>query len=157
MTADDKPSALVAFLLTAEDGTTGVPNSGDILRSSTPQFQPLVQDVRRSLENQLPSYMSPARSLPLSYLPKSLTGKTNRKYLCETAGRLPPTPTDEVTRIIIPRGLISEPVRIIREVIGDVFQLDMKAVCLDSNFFHLGGNSLAAIKLVSSVKRLGWA
>ncbi|KAE8334652.1 hypothetical protein BDV24DRAFT_169985 [Aspergillus arachidicola] len=85
-TADDKPSALVAFLLTAEDGTTGVPNSGDILRSSTPQFQSLVQDVRRSLENQLPSYITPARFLPLSYLPKSLTGKTDRKYLHETAG-----------------------------------------------------------------------
>lgn len=119
MTADDKPSALVAFLLTAEDGTTGVPNSGDILRSSTPQFQPLVQDVRRSLENQLPSYMTPARFLPLCYLPKSLTGKTDKKYFRETAGRLPPMPTDEVTRIIVSRGPASEPVRIIREVVGD--------------------------------------
>ncbi|KOC15626.1 hypothetical protein AFLA70_281g001200 [Aspergillus flavus AF70] len=156
VTADDKPSALVAFILTAEDGTTGVPNSSDILRTSTPQFQSLVHDVRRSLESQLPSYMTPARFLPLCYLPKSLTGKTDRKYLRETAGRLPPMPTDEVTRIIVPRGPVSEPVRIIREVIGDVLQLDMKAVCLDSNFFHLGGNSLAAIKLISSVKRLEW-
>ncbi|KJK63823.1 AMP-binding enzyme [Aspergillus parasiticus SU-1] len=37
----------------SEDGTTGVPNSGDILRSSTPKFQSLVQDIRHELENQL--------------------------------------------------------------------------------------------------------
>ncbi|KAB8212094.1 hypothetical protein BDV34DRAFT_234022 [Aspergillus parasiticus] len=156
VTADDKPSALVAFLLTSEDGTTGVPNSGDILRSSTPQFQSLVQDIRRSLENQLPSYMIPARLLPLSYVPKSSSGRTDRKYLRETAGRLPPTPTDEVTGITVPRGPVSEPERIIQEVVGDVLQLDMKAVGLDSNFFHLGGNSVAAIKLISRLKGLGW-
>ncbi|GMF76463.1 unnamed protein product [Aspergillus oryzae] len=156
VTVDDKPSALVAFLLTAEDGTTGVPNSGDILRSSTPQFRPLVQDVRRSLENQVSSYMTPARFLPLSYVPKSLTGKTDRKYLRETAGRLPLTPTDEVTGIIVQRAPVSEPERILQEVVGDVLQLNMNAVGLDSNLFHLGGNSLAAIKLISRLRRLGW-
>ncbi|KAE8310622.1 hypothetical protein BDV41DRAFT_566390 [Aspergillus transmontanensis] len=107
VTADDKPSALVAFLLTTEAGTTGVPNSGDIFRN-----------IRRSLENQLPPYMIPARFPPLSYIPKSLTGKTDRKYLRETAGRLPPAPTDEVTGIIVPRGPVYEP----------------KPVGLDSNF-----------------------
>ncbi|KAB8215332.1 hypothetical protein BDV33DRAFT_208406 [Aspergillus novoparasiticus] len=156
VTADDKPSALVAFLLTLEDGTTGIPNSGDILRSSTPQFQSLVQGIRREIENQLPSYMIPARFPPLSYVPKSWTGKTDRKYLRETAGRLPPTPTDEVTGIIVPRGPVSEPERILQEVVGDVLELGIKAVGLDSNFFHLGGNSLAAIKLVRRPKRLGW-
>ncbi|KAB8275407.1 hypothetical protein BDV30DRAFT_225168 [Aspergillus minisclerotigenes] len=156
VTTDDKPSALVAFLLTAEDSTTGVPNSGDILRSSIQQFQSLVQDIRHSLENQLPLYMIPARFLPLSYVPKSLTGKTDRKYLRETAGRIPPTPTNEGTGIIVPREPVSEPERILQKVVGDVLQLDMKAVGLDSNFFHLGGNSLAAINLVSRLKRLGW-
>ncbi|KAE8332933.1 hypothetical protein BDV39DRAFT_188979 [Aspergillus sergii] len=156
VTADDKPSAMVAFLLTTQDGTTGVPNSGDILRSSTPQFQSLVQDIGHSLENQLPSYMIPERFLPLSYVPKCLTGKTDRKYLRETAGSLPPTSTDEVTRIIVPRAPVSEPERILQEVVGDVLQLDIKAVGLDSNFFHLGGNSLTAIKLISRLKRRGW-
>ncbi|OGM49538.1 hypothetical protein ABOM_001685 [Aspergillus bombycis] len=154
--AVDRPPALVAFLLTTEEDTADVPDCGGILRSLTPRFQSLVQHIRQSLKSELPSYMIPTRFLPLDHVPKASTGKADRRQLREAAASLPLTSMDDVAEKVVSRLPVTEAERILQELVEDVLQLSKDAVSMESNFFHLGGDSLTAIRLISRIKRLGW-
>jgi amino acid adenylation domain-containing protein len=101
-----------------------------------------VDSVREPLRKRLPDYMAPAHFEVLEALPRTATGKVDRKALPapasegqETGGYL--APRDEVERQIA---------ALWEDVLG------IRPVGLRDDFFHLGGHSLLAVRLLSRLE-----
>ena len=100
--------------------------------------------VRKSIEQQLPDFMHPSAYVWLIELPKTTSGKVDRKNLpkpdfkrpeLNTLYKLPVTPAEKnITRIWMELLLLDK-------------------IGADDNFFELGGNSLLALKAVAALKQ----
>ncbi|MCU1263127.1 MAG: cyclohexanecarboxylate-CoA ligase, partial [Bryobacterales bacterium] len=101
------------------------------------------EQLRRSLERQLPDYIIPSRFVFLDALPLSANGKVDRRAL--------PAPEDihepERTSVIAPRTQTEE---MIANIFAEVLRLDWVGV--EDNFFHLGGHSLLATQVISRIR-----
>ncbi|QDK79695.1 amino acid adenylation domain-containing protein [Spirosoma sp. KCTC 42546] len=100
--------------------------------------------IRTQLEQQLPDYMMPSAFVWLDELPKTSSGKVDKKQL--------PAPERKRPELDIAyRKPKSELEQTIARIWIDLLQVDK--VGLDDNFFELGGNSLLAQKTVASLKQ----
>ncbi|MFD2933948.1 amino acid adenylation domain-containing protein [Spirosoma flavum] len=100
--------------------------------------------VRRELEQQLPEYMMPSAFVWMDELPKTSSGKVDKKQLPEPSRNRP-----ELT--IAYRKPKSKLEQTIASVWSNLLRVDK--VGLDDNFFELGGNSLLAQKTVAALKQ----
>ncbi|KAA0024935.1 non-ribosomal peptide synthetase [Antrihabitans cavernicola] len=94
--------------------------------------------VRQDVATALPPYMVPSSLTVLSALPRTTSGKVDRKSL--------PEPVFEVRSFRAPTNPIEETVA---SVFGELLGIDR--VGLDDDFFALGGNSLSATRAVSRI------
>lgn len=98
--------------------------------------------LRGYLQEQLPDYMVPAALLTLDALPLTPNGKVDRRALpapvftTAAPGILPGTPVEEI----------------LRDLFAEVLGLPRRDVYADSDFFALGGHSLAAARLVARLR-----
>jgi Phosphopantetheine attachment site/AMP-binding enzyme C-terminal domain len=101
---------------------------------------PSVSELRRALEQNLPTYMLPSRFVLLDALPLTFNGKIDRKAL-----PVPDNCRPEMdTSFVAPRTPIEEKVAgMWSEVLG------VAPVGVQDNFFELGGNSLLATQIIS--------
>jgi amino acid adenylation domain-containing protein len=100
--------------------------------------------VRKSMEHQLPDFMLPAAYIWLKELPKTTSGKVDRKAL--------PQPSLQRPELSV---LYKAPSTIIEKNITTVWMqlLQLDKIGLDDDFFQLGGNSLLALKTVAELKQ----
>jgi len=100
--------------------------------------------VRTSIEQQLPDFMHPSAYVWLSELPKTTSGKVDRKNL--------PKPDFKRPELDVLYKAPSSPAgKNITGVWMELLLLDKIGV--DDNFFQLGGNSLVALKSVAALKQ----
>ncbi|WP_433472859.1 amino acid adenylation domain-containing protein [Spirillospora sp. CA-142024] len=128
-----------------------VANVAVVAREDTPGVRTLVayavtpstDGLREFVKERLPEYMVPAAFVRLDTLPAGPNGKLDRRALPApdygeaAAGRDPRTPEEE--RLC---GIVAE-------VLG------LDRVGADVSFFDLGGDSLAALRLVTRARRAG--
>ncbi|KAL6855594.1 NRPS [Amphichorda felina] len=124
--------------------------------SYTLSSQPLIQQVKRKVREQLqerlqahlPSYMIPRAVHVLDTMPVNENGKVDRRSLAETvksrvpsrtSGQQPTTKTEKELQALWVQVLNVEPA-----VVG-----------LDDSFFSVGGDSLAAMRLVGEAHKIG--
>ncbi|MTE17476.1 amino acid adenylation domain-containing protein [Nocardia aurantiaca] len=103
-----------------------------------------VAAIERDLEGTLPRYMNPAAIVRIDEMPRTPTGKIDRKALQQrvfdadaAGGRPPSTHTEQV----------------VARLFADVLHLD--TVSADSNFFMLGGDSIVSMRLVALARSAG--
>jgi amino acid adenylation domain-containing protein len=99
------------------------------------------EDLRAYLANLLPEYMLPSAWVELDALPLSPHGKVDRKALPAQTSRGTATANT---------GWRTETERELAQAWREV--LDVPNVGRDDNFFHLGGHSLTALKLLARVR-----
>lgn len=98
--------------------------------------------LRQHASQFLPDYMQPAFYVRLDSLPAGATGKIDRKALPAVAGKASANPPHA--------GLEQEIAQIWEEL------LRYRGIGRDDNFFHVGGNSLLAVRMQAEVhKKLG--
>ncbi|MGW7573424.1 non-ribosomal peptide synthase/polyketide synthase [Streptomyces sp. NPDC054765] len=108
---------------------------------------PPAEELRVRLRRTLPDYMVPAVFVPLARIPRTSSGKTDRRAL-----PAPPVQPEAGTRYIAPRtGTETCLAGIWTEVLG------VPRVGVEDNFFALGGDSILSIQIVSRARRAGLA
>ncbi len=104
---------------------------------------PRARDLRRALRPSLPSFMVPSTFLVVAELPRLSSGKADRTLLREVAAKAAPEPVPS-----------SPPVGEVEEKLAGIFAkvLDLDSVGRDDDFFDLGGDSISAVELITSVE-----
>jgi amino acid adenylation domain-containing protein len=132
---------IAAAVVALNDDSTGVPRLVAYLLQST-RVRPSTADVRSALERQLPSNMVPKYIVWLDKLPLTPNGKLDRKAL--------PAPTPEETQTLDNHP----PYTLLEREIAEIWQeiLQVSQIGVRSDFFDLGGDSLALVSLFASVE-----
>jgi amino acid adenylation domain-containing protein len=122
----------------------------------------LPEDLRNKLSEAnegivkvLPRYMIPTTYIPVNILPVLISGKTDRKRLRQFGidvdlqnldrAAAPPTESRELNDLELR----------LRQVWSTTLKLDEGIIGANDNFFVLGGDSLAAMKMVSACREQG--
>ena len=109
----------------------------------------------------LTAYMRPKVVIPVGRFPKIASGKINRKQLREWLDDLS---TADLTRYasdgvgashdIVPVTTYEE--KVVEETWAEIFGIERTSIGASATFFSLGGDSIAAINLVSLIKKAGF-
>lgn len=113
--------------------------------------------VLQELAETLPAYMVPSAVLPVRQIPKTASCKTDRKLLRQAAGSLSSEQLmayHESTKTLSPST--SEEC-LMQDLWAEVLRLPHHVIGADANFFHLGGDSVSAMRLVSVARSRGRA
>lgn len=98
-----------------------------------------VAQLREHLAAELPAYMLPQHFVELEAMPLTASGKIDRKAL--------PSP------VAVPRSEGKPPVSHTERRIAAIWRdvLGVERVCVDDNFFDLGGHSLLSMKVIARI------
>src|SRR6185312_3757306 len=108
---------------------------------------PLADELRVRLRRTLPDYMVPAAFVTLDRIPRTTSGKTDRRAL-----PAPAVQADSGTEYVAPQSGTEEQLAAIwAEVLGT------GRVGAHDNFFALGGDSILSIQIVSRARAAGIA
>ncbi|MCJ1432601.1 hypothetical protein MMC27_001958 [Xylographa pallens] len=141
--------------------TVGVDRSGDgsleDIASSKAQLDrldSLTAGIESKMSTVLPSYMVPSVFIPISSIPLTVSGKTNRRKLQQLAAGL------SLNQIATFRNLKTEhikPSTAMEKRLHDLWKVLLKIpdIGIDDNFFELGGDSITAMRLVASARKAG--
>ncbi|GAQ02833.1 nonribosomal peptide synthetase 12 [Aspergillus lentulus] len=154
--ADD--AFLVAFVHPmADDHESPAAGTGSLLRQPhSQQFQESVRAAISTLREALPSYMVPTAFLPLAWVPKSPTGKTDRKRLIELAASLSQSELDVYSGTNATRRTPSTPLEAqLQDLVARVLKRSPGSIALDEDLFHIGLDSLRAMTLASLAAKEG--
>jgi bacitracin synthase 3 len=100
-----------------------------------------LEELRAFLVRSLPDYMIPHYLVAIDNMPLNSNGKIARDKLPEVD-----TSLERKTEFIAP---LNELQHMIAEVFAEV--LELPAVSINDHFFHLGGDSLSAVRVVASL------
>jgi amino acid adenylation domain-containing protein len=159
---------LVAFLLLRTPRSLGSLDwegeNGPILQTSAleqEQFSAIVSRIEAMLKLVSPSYAVPSVWIPLRSLPFSVSQKVDRKRLRTI---LTPLSVKHLSTFANPRvstaskrkraQLTANELKL-QALWADVFGACASTIEPDDNFFHFGGDSLLAMRLVSMARREG--
>ncbi|PMB72909.1 Nonribosomal peptide synthetase 6 [Beauveria bassiana] len=145
---------LVAFISTSEASTSDA--DAPLLATPTLAFRKQSSLLDACLKDVLPSFMVPTAYVELAALPKTSTGKLDRRRLREAAGALT---RRELIAYSIQRTVHREPrsgrETIIRDLCAEILQLPSDEVGMNDTFIDLGGDSIMARHLTASAKTSG--
>ncbi|WP_428229048.1 amino acid adenylation domain-containing protein [Flavobacterium sp.] len=102
------------------------------------------EHIRSYLYEHLPNYMIPSRFLQVENFPLTSNGKIDRKAL----GNYDSNQEEE-------RQFVDHPSTELQKKLAESWKsiLRIKTIGINDNFFHFGGNSILAYKLVSSIRQ----
>ena len=115
-----------------------------------------IHTIRDRLERFLPQYMVPGLFVPLPQLPKTSSQKVDRKRLREMGSSFT---AERLAELLSSQGPKRQPSTKAEETMQQlwacVLDVDQSSVGLDDNFFRLGGDSMAAMKLIGEARKVG--
>ncbi|KAF6826550.1 non-ribosomal peptide synthetase [Colletotrichum plurivorum] len=151
-----KSKVLVAFVC-LERSTEKTPvDESFIMPYQNSELQQIVPGVEARVSEVLPSWMCPSVYVPLSNFPLSPNGKADVKRLRqEFAGLSHDSLYSDCEAGESTHSGESEQVKLMRELWAEVLGTPLNAVMENSNFFRLGGDSLAAMALVVASRKRG--
>jgi amino acid adenylation domain-containing protein len=149
-------AVLAAFLqLDSEESnpvqTDEAANAGSMARVTFPA------DADGKLAERLPGYMVPVVYFAVAQLPMTVSGKTDRKRLREIGGSFSAQQLAELRTSSegVKRAPSTEAERTMQRLWAGVLCISADSIGLDDSFFRLGGDSIAAMKLVGEARRRG--
>ncbi|KAI1258964.1 acetyl-CoA synthetase-like protein [Xylariaceae sp. FL1019] len=139
---------LVTFLKTQDSvGTSGEP---------TISIAPVPKEMQDFLSKHLPAYMLPTALFWMSSLPTNASGKLDRKELRRIGATLSVEELAAKRTTNAPKTQpTSEEERLVQGAWAAILHVPTANIGLDDSFFHLGGDSVAAIELVTELRRVG--
>lgn len=148
--------ALVAFV--SRPDTCHQTSSSDLLPMDE-ESKRIFRVVQSRLLEYLPRYMVPSTFIPVPELPKTMTGKRNRKALQRWGASLS---EEQLSNYQLRDTLMSRPPatpdeELLLRIWADVLQAPETSLGAEDNFFQIGGDSVKAIELVAALRERGRA
>ncbi|KAJ2987577.1 hypothetical protein NUW58_g4428 [Xylaria curta] len=116
-----------------------------------------IQLAQARLESVLPYYMVPSVFVPIRKIPLTISGKTDRRRLRELGAALSPQDLEELRTAT--RGAKRHPQTKaeyqLRALWSQILGVEADSIGVDDSFFQLGGDSIAAMKLVGAARGVG--
>ncbi|KAK2882591.1 NRPS [Arthroderma sp. PD_2] len=145
---------LVAFILREDNVKTT--DQSTLLRVPEDGFRHTVSQAEEQLRSQLPGYMIPGMFVQLTKIPTTASGKIDRKRLRDYMATLSP---DDLQRYAAAkqdkRPPSTQAEKTIHACVSRLLGLDSEAVGMEDTLFSLGGDSIAAMRLVGLAMELG--
>ncbi|EFY90995.1 peptide synthetase [Metarhizium acridum CQMa 102] len=135
-----------------DDGST-VGSSDSTPIPLTPQLQKDLQGLQNSLALSLPRYMIPSMYISMSQMPMTPSGKTNRAALRKIAAEFSERQWSDYSL----EHKVKEPpstdlAKRLQQLWSVVLCIDIKMIGAKDSFFGLGGDSVAAMRLVAAAR-----
>lgn len=115
-----------------------------------------LRNLKTALSASLPGYMIPSSYVPMTRLPTNASGKTARRELRRIADAFS---TEELQLYALGNGKLrspSTPMELtMRDLWAQILLVDSSTIGADSNFFQMGGDSIAAMRLASLAPDVG--
>lgn len=140
--------AFVLFQATKDSGEGGI-NAVQF----TEELRALLSEADAELAKVVPRYMVPTTYIPVNRIPVLISGKTDRKRLRQFGQTVDLRQLDQSSTSTSRE--LSDVEQRLRQAWGQVLNVDEEGIRLDDNLFALGGDSLAAMKLVSVCRTHG--
>ncbi|KAL1307029.1 hypothetical protein AAFC00_005654 [Neodothiora populina] len=137
---------LVVFV--ASDSTEAPQDTDLILVQPEPGLRERLTRAKHAIAEVLPRYMVPTAYVSVNWIPVLISGKTDRKRLREFGVKVDLRQLDEGDSGPSSGDLTDSETRL-RDAWAEILKLDAEAIGQNDNFFALGGDSLAAMRLVS--------
>ncbi|XWW94242.1 hypothetical protein V2A60_002185 [Cordyceps javanica] len=116
-------------------------------------FQKELIQLKKRLSGVLPSHMIPSLFVPITRLPLTASGKVNRRMLGQSLESLSEQEILHYSLADVAKALpTSETEKNLRTLWAAVLPLEIDQVGVEDNFFHLGGDSYLAMRLVASTQ-----
>ncbi|KAJ5111020.1 hypothetical protein N7532_001555 [Penicillium argentinense] len=143
---------LVAFVTSQSLASSGQDGISSIQFSE--EQKNCLSTANSEIATALPRYMVPTAYIPVNCLPVLISGKTDRRRLRQFGATVDLRQLDLGTTTAAARDL-TELEKQLRQTWGQVLKLEAEGIRPDDNFVTLGGDSLAAMKLVSVCRDQG--
>jgi amino acid adenylation domain-containing protein len=157
-TGSNAVPSLTAFILQADRPT----EDDRLFADASEAFHAGVQAVKLSLAKVVPGYMVPNLFLQLGKMPKTVSGKKDRRRLRHEVALMTWDQLKSRTAVqdrgqTSPDALESNAERTLAQIWADLLQLDPKQLGPDDDFLALGGDSIVAMRAVAiaRIKGLG--
>ncbi|KAE8321391.1 hypothetical protein BDV39DRAFT_210790 [Aspergillus sergii] len=129
-----------------------------LMLPDTTEFQQKASLARHAMLDHLPEYMIPSAFIPVSQIPLGPTGKVDRRQLSDIIRALSP---QELWKYVIGAKESAAPSTDLegklQQVYASVLAAPAEVIGVDDDFFHLGGSSLAAMKISARARADGFA
>jgi amino acid adenylation domain-containing protein len=140
-------ATLVAFV--SSQSTNGAGNTADIESISLPDdLQTQLSQANTELTKVLPRYMVPTAYIPVNHIPVLISGKTDRRRVRQFGATVDLRQLDQNQENEAVRKM-NDFEQSLRQAWSQTLKVDAESIRLEDNFFVLGGDSLAAMRLVS--------
>ena len=149
--ANGTSSAQIAAFICLGNDFQGTEDLLSVSDSTKQHLRKVVHGLDEELAVYLPSYMVPSLFLPLKVLPLTASGKVNRTRLRAVVAGLSieQVASFSVTDASIHLPALTSMEKILAVTWAETLSRDPNKISLSDNFVRLGGDSLAAMRLVS--------
>ncbi|MCJ1436746.1 hypothetical protein MMC27_006128 [Xylographa pallens] len=130
--------------------------TGSTVLPMSTELQTTFRSLEAALAKSLPKHMVPSMYIPLANLPLSSSGKLDRKQLKQLAQSLT---ENQVAMYRLAGNSGRQPSSEVEKTLAglweDLLKLEAGSIGMDSQFFRMGGDSIAAIRLVTTARSKG--
>lgn len=131
---------------------------GVTILAPSSKIQKALCSLRDGLADKLPSYMVPTAFMPWKKIPLTPSGKTNKKAVRQLLTNLE-SGSSLLQRYLAIEGIKKSPQtkmgKQLQQLWAEVLSIDADSIGYQDHFTRLGGDSLAAMKLVASARQVG--
>ncbi|KAL4880716.1 hypothetical protein BJY04DRAFT_218873 [Aspergillus karnatakaensis] len=137
---------------TDADGAENLPR----LLPLTERLSSALNQLRTDLMEHLPPYMSPSMYAPVSQLPLNLSGKIDRKSVVRFINDQEDAQLQQYLSVMGPhKDPETETEYKLQVLWAKTLGIAVSQVSADSHFFHIGGDSVAAMRVVTAARDVG--
>ncbi|KAE8151712.1 acetyl-CoA synthetase-like protein [Aspergillus avenaceus] len=154
---DGSYSYLAAFIIWDDVPSVSSSTPDSVFADTTSQFQAEIQAIEMTLRDLLPSYMIPTSFIPCTHMPLSSAGKVDRRKLREDASKLSRVSLRRYRNVRSHKRQPNGPAETaLHKAVSKVLNLPEHEFGTEDNIFHIGLDSITAMKLVSRLREQGW-
>ncbi|KAJ5372016.1 AMP-dependent synthetase/ligase [Penicillium concentricum] len=151
-----RPEALlIAFICLPSSPSNDGNHQAEFL-PPTDEFREACAAAEASMSDVLPSFMIPRFFLPLSHVPLTPSGKTNRRYIQEQANKLSLEEMKAYRSVKIqPEAPSSSREEKLQEIWAKTLNRTVEEIGTTESFFRLGGDSVSAMQVAAGCRIIG--